>query len=95
MAGSRYYVAAGRSIQLLQPTLRSMRHLVEREEIPSDLLPDRARLDLLIEHGFVVTERPAPSQPIPIIERASRQGLSILSPSMQRLYDSWRFSSGE
>lgn len=95
MAGSGYYVAVGRSIQLSQPTIRSMKQLVEREEIPADLLPDQARLDSLIESGFVVAERPAPAQPMPTIARTTSQDRSLLSPSMQRFYDAWRFSTGE
>ena len=95
MAGSGYFVAVGRSIQLPQPTIRSMRWLVEREEIPVELLPDQARLDSLIESGFVVTERPEPADPTPIVSRTTNQERSILSPSMERIYSRWRISTGE
>ncbi len=80
---------------LPQPNIRSMKQLVEREEIPVELLPGQARLDSLIENGFVVTERPAPAQAIPLVILTNNQGRGLLSPAMKRIYARWMFSSGE
>ena len=44
MEGSGYYVAVGKSVLLSKQGRRSQRHLLERVEIPLDLLPDQARL---------------------------------------------------
>lgn len=95
MAGSGYYVAVGRSIQLPQPTIRSMKQLIEREEIPAELLPDQVRLESLIESGFVVTEKPEPAQPIPTVARTTNQGRTILSPAMEHIYARWQMRTGE
>ena len=73
----------------------SQRHLLERVEIPVDLLPDQARLAQLIESGFIVTERPDPAKRIPSVGRPIDQGRALLSPSMERLYRRWRIGSGE
>jgi hypothetical protein len=95
MEGSGYYVAIGKSVLLSKQGSVSQRHLLERVEIPVDLLPDYGRLAQLIESGFIVTERPDPPKKIPPVGRQVDQGRALLSPSMERLYRRWRISPGE
>ncbi len=95
MEDSGYYVAVGKSVLLSKQGSVSQRHLLERVEIPVDLLPDHDRLAQLIESGFIVTERPGPAKKTPTVGRSIDQGRALLSPSMERLYRRWRIGSGE